>query len=73
MHISTIYISQIRLGALRNYESVLIFYVDKREPMIKDYIRSRGEWDKQETRSKNRRCGSQPHTSGFVANVFDGC
>jgi hypothetical protein len=21
----------------------------------------------------NRRCGSQPHTFDFVANVFDGC
>jgi hypothetical protein len=34
MHIATIYTSQIRLGAPGNYESVLIFYVDKRERMI---------------------------------------
>jgi hypothetical protein len=34
MHIATIHISQMRLGAFGNYESMLIFYVDKRERMI---------------------------------------
>jgi hypothetical protein len=34
MHIATIYITQMRLGAFGNYESMLIFYVDKRERMI---------------------------------------
>jgi hypothetical protein len=34
MQIAMIYISQMRLGTRGNYESILIFYVDKRERMI---------------------------------------
>ena len=80
MQLATIYISRMRLGVPVNYKDMLIFYVDKRERMIvfmeqeqrTTFVRVASRMTRRRV-LKSSRCGCQPHTFDFVANVFDGC